>query len=249
MVTQLQPAKITIKLDIESAEAALDEIEERVERDARAIEDQTKETDGETPARRDSRQRREAKGGPAEKKQKGPSVPGIKLSPPDFEAIAVKITSNVTAAVLSAIPFLGPPLANVARAGIAVAVPAMEFGIPFALGFAEKAMEKAPGFKSLPQFGKDKILDEMEDKLRDISNTVSELRAKQAGMNAMFAASGDIVKTQLGMGAHLDASFLLKNAEDQFKIGEAKHLMGAMMEKAMKHRMGAALGDTLMKGY
>lgn len=249
MVTQLQPAKISIKLDIESAEAALDEIEERVERDAKAIEDQTKETDGETPARRDTRQRREARGGPAERKQKGPSVPGISLRPPDFEAIAVKITSNVTAAVLSAIPFLGPPLANVARAGISVAVPAMEFGIPFALGFAKTAMEKAPGFKSLPQFGKDKILDEMEAKLLEISSAVSELRAKQAGMNAMYAASGDIVKTQLGLGVPLDVGFLKQNAEDQFKIGEAKHLMSAMMEKAMKFRMGQALGETLMKGY
>ena len=214
------------------------------------IKKQTDEAGGESALQRQERRKRQARGGPAEKPGMGPSLPGLQLKAPDIERIAVSVAGNLAAAGGSWGPVGGPVAGNLAKAGMNVAVPALEFGVPFALAASEEVM----GLDDLPEGmpGRDKAIKEVRDwmknKLMSLSSEISALRAKQAGMNAMFDSTGDIIKTQLGLGMPLDKSFLKQNAVDQFKIGEAKALLGADMKKAMKHNIGSALGKMVQTG-
>jgi len=250
MVTQLQDAKISIRLDTEGAEKALSDLEDRVKKDAENIKKQTDEVGGETALQRQERRKREARGGPAGQPGRGPSLPGMQLKAPDIEKIAVSVAGNLGAAAVGWIPIAGPVLGNLAKAGISVAVPALEFGVPFAMGAAEEIM----GLDNLPDWvpGRDTAIKETRDwvtgKLTEMSGKISALRAKQAGLDAMFDSTGDVIRTQLGAGKTLDPEFLKQNAVDQFKIGEAKALLGAGMKKAMKYNMGEALGKMVRHG-
>ena len=246
MVTQLQDAKISVRLDTEGAEKALADIEARVKKDAEDIKKQTDEAGGESALQRQERRKREARGGPAEKPGMGPALPGLQLKAPDIERIAVSVAGNLAAAGVSWVPVAGPVAGNLAKAGMNVAVPMMEFGVPFAMEFAEEAMGLEDSV--LPDKAQQEVREWMTSKLMALSAEISALRAKQAGLNAMFDSTGDIIKTQLGLGMPLDKSFLKQNAADQFKIGEAKALLGADMKKAMKHNMASALGKMVQQG-
>ena len=156
MATQLQDAKISVRLDTEGAEKALADIEARVKKDAEDIKKQTDEAGGESALQRQERRKRQARGGPAEKPGMGPSLPGLQLKAPDIERIAVSVAGNLAAAGVSWVPVVGPVAGNLAKAGMNVAVPALEFGVPFALAAAEEVM----GLDDLPEGmpGRDKAI-------------------------------------------------------------------------------------------
>tara|TARA_B100000686_G_scaffold132749_3_gene139713 strand:- start:2016 stop:2765 length:750 start_codon:yes stop_codon:yes gene_type:complete len=246
MASQLQDAKISIRLDTESAEQTLSELEERVKKDAEDIKEQTDKVDGETALQRQEKRRKEAMLGPASADLNGPTIPRIEFKAPDIERLTISVAQNLTAATISAVPVFGPPASNIAKAGIAAAIPALEFGAPAAFAAAEEIMGLEDS--GLPSGVTENVRDYVRNQINILSSQISELRARQSGLNAMFESTGDIVKTQLGVGVSLDPEFLKKNAEDQFKIGEAKALLGANMKKAVKNLMGEALGKTVRLG-
>ena len=49
-------------------------------------------------------------------------------------------------------------------------------------------------------------------------------------------------------GDQLLKNHQFQNAKDQFKIGEAKALLGKEMRQAVNHMMGRALGETIRSG-
>jgi len=248
MATQLQDAKITVRINTEEAEKSLSDLEQRVRKDGEDIRKQVGIEGGTTRAQRETQQKADAKGGPAAKKAKGPKLPGLSLSAPDLEKLSVDLLKHGGGALIAAIPFLGPPAAGLFKAGVSAAIPMIEFGAPFAVGVAMEAMEDLPAFGRLPDAAQARLGNWVRSKVSTLAHEVAALRAKQAGLNAMFEGSGDIIRTQLGLGVPLDADFLVQNAKDQFKIGEAKALLGKEMRQAVNHMMGRALGETIRSG-
>tara|TARA_Y100000593_G_scaffold42400_2_gene81244 strand:- start:1688 stop:2443 length:756 start_codon:yes stop_codon:yes gene_type:complete len=248
MATQLQDAKITVRINTEEAEKSLSDLEQRVRKDGEDIRKQVGIEGGTTRAQREAQQKADAKGGPAAKKATGPKLPGLSLSAPDLEKLSIDLVKHGVGAGIAAVPFLGPPAAGLFKAGVSAAIPMLEYGAPFAASVAMETLKELPAFGRLPERAKELATRDLEENVSALAHQVAELRAKQAGLNAMFEGSGDIIRTQLGVGVPLDADFLVQNAKDQFKIGEAKALLGKEMRQAVNNMMGRALGETIRSG-
>lgn len=227
MATNLNDAKITVRLDTDQAEGKLDNLESKLKKDEKAIKDA-------------ERKQKRAGGAPGAAGAAAPRGKRGAKGQRGATGKAAGIGKMVgVSAIMSAIPFGGV---------IDFAASVAEFGSPFQQALVEQIIPDLPAMKGLKGLmagtGRTGIPNPAH-----IGDAITWLRSKMEAVQVAKEGAGDIIRASTGLGEPIDGAFLVDHTVKLFEIADVQAKMRATIKKAQMRNMGKALGSTFRKFY